>query len=83
MRKLLLFATIALSSCGGQDESCDPTCGILRNKSITFDVSAGQSRYNFTYDNECSGTRTTKSGYNGGSYHSYLIGDRICSTDIW
>jgi hypothetical protein len=83
MRKALLFAAIALAGCGTALDDCDPNCGILRDKKISFSHSLGSNRYTYTIDNECSGQRYTYTGYSGMPYADYLIGDRICKSEIW
>ena len=79
---LTLLAAVALIGCG-QDETCDPNCGIIRDKKISFSHSMGSNVYRYTIDNECNGDRYTVSGYSSIPYVAHLIGDRICKTDIW
>jgi hypothetical protein len=83
MRKALLFAAIAITGCSTSEDECDPNCGTLRNKSISFSHSLGSNRYTYTIDNECSGARHTHTGYSSMPYDDHLIGDRICKSDIW
>ena len=80
---LILFTAVALIGCGKQDETCDPECGIIRDKKISFSHSMGSNVYRYTIDNECNGDRYTVSGYSSIPYDAHLIGDRICKTDIW
>jgi hypothetical protein len=83
MKSLLLIAVISLAGCSTSEDECDPNCGILRDKKISFSHSLGSNRYTYTIDNECSGQRYTYTGYSGMPYADYLIGDRICKSDIW
>jgi len=83
MKKILLLLAVTIIACNDKSETCDPNCGVLRNKYKTFDVSYGGTRYHFTYDNECTGERVTKSGHNGGNYDGWLIGDKVCANQIW
>jgi hypothetical protein len=77
----LLAAT--LIGCGTSQDDCDPNCGTLRDKKISFSHSMGGNVYRYTIDNECNGQRYTHTGYSGMPYADYLIGDRICKSDIW
>ena len=81
--KIFALLIIVIASCTEKDETCDPDCGVLKDKYKTFDVSYGGTRYHFTYDNECTGNRVTKSGHNGGNYDGWLIGDKVCGSQIW
>ena len=79
---LTLLAAVALIGCG-QDDTCDPNCGVIRDKKISFSHSMGSNVYRYTIDNECNGDRYTVSGYSSIPYDAHLIGDRICKSDIW
>jgi hypothetical protein len=79
----LAILTATLIGCATSQDDCDPNCGILRDKKISFSHSMGSNRYTYTIDNECSGQRYTLNGYSGMPYADYLIGDRICRSDIW
>lgn len=84
MKQILFLAIIAtFTACDKSGDTCDPQCGIIRDKSISFSHSMGSNVYRYTIDNECSGARYSVSGYSSIPYDDHLIGDRICRTDIW
>jgi hypothetical protein len=82
MKSLLLIAAIALSGCSTSQDECDPNCGIIKAKKAQWSHIGGQ-RYVYTIDNECSGLRYNLSGQSSIQYDDLLIGDRLCSSDVW
>lgn len=83
MRKLLFLAIIsAFTACDKSANVCDPNCGTIKAKKVQWSHIGGQ-QYVYTIDNECSGARYTLRGSSSVQYDDLLIGDRLCSSDVW
>jgi hypothetical protein len=77
---LSLFLCLGLFGCG-EKETCDPLCGILRDKKVQWSHMT-LNPYRYTIDMDCTGERVVYSGASSGDYDRYLIGDEICTDDI-
>lgn len=83
MKQILFFAIIAtFTACDKSGDTCDPNCGTIKDKKVQWSHIGGQ-QYVYTIDNECSGARYTLRGSSSIQYDDLLIGDRLCSSDVW
>jgi hypothetical protein len=78
----LAILTATLIGCATSQDDCNPNCGIIKAKKAQWSHIGGQ-RYVYTIDNECSGQRYNLSGQSSIQYNDLLIGDRLCSSDVW
>lgn len=83
MKQLLFIAIIStFTACDESADTCDPNCGTIKAKKVQWSHIGGQ-QYVYTIDNECSGARYTLRGSSSIQYDDLLIGDRLCSLDVW
>lgn len=83
MKQLLFLAILAtFTACDKSGDTCDPNCGTIKAKKVQWSHIGGQ-QYVYTIDNECSGARYTLRGSSSIQYDDLLIGDRLCSSDVW